>query len=281
MTGYQPKIVSFLCNWCSYAGADLAGNQHKDVPANVRIIRVMCSGRVDPQFVLKAFKEGADGVMVLGCHPGDCHYKEGNYKTLRRIRLFEKLLTQFGIDKDRFKLDWVSASEGEKFSKVTREMVDKVRQLGKFTDREDIIVNDTKKIVVDFQPKIVSFLCNWCSYAGADLAGNQHKDVPPNVKIVRVMCSGRVDPQFVLKAFKEGADGVMVLGCHPGDCHYKEGNYKTLRRIRLFEKLLTQFGIDRDRFKLDWVSASEGEKFSRVTREMVDKVKQLGPFMVL
>ena len=130
MNNFEPKIVGFLCNWCSYAGADSAGGQHKDVPANLRVIRVMCSGRVDPQFVLKAFKEGADGVMVLGCHPGDCHYKAGNYKTLRRMKLFEKLLEQFGIEKERFRLDWVSAAEAAKFSKVTAEMAETVRKLG-------------------------------------------------------------------------------------------------------------------------------------------------------
>lgn len=127
---FEPTIIGFLCNWCSYAGADLAGGQHKEVPANLRVIRVMCSGRVDPQFVLKAFQEGADGVMVLGCHPGDCHYKEGNYKALRRMKLLEDLLLQFGIEKERFRLDWVSASEGEKFSRVTTEMVETVRKLG-------------------------------------------------------------------------------------------------------------------------------------------------------
>ena len=130
MNDFEPKVVSFLCNWCSYAGADSAGGRHLDVPANLTVVKVMCSGRVDPQFVLKAFSEGADGVLVLGCHPGDCHYKEGNYKALRRMKLFEKLLAQFGIEKERFKLDWVSASEGEKFSKVTKEFVEDVRKLG-------------------------------------------------------------------------------------------------------------------------------------------------------
>jgi len=130
MNNFEPKVVSFLCNWCSYAGADSAGGRHLDVPANLTVVKVMCSGRVDPQFVLKAFSEGADGVLVLGCHPGDCHYKEGNYKALRRMKLFEKLLAQFGIEKERFKLDWVSASEGEKFSKVTKEFVEDVRKLG-------------------------------------------------------------------------------------------------------------------------------------------------------
>ncbi|OGS22230.1 MAG: methyl-viologen-reducing hydrogenase subunit delta [Elusimicrobia bacterium RIFOXYB2_FULL_50_12] len=128
--GFEPKIVAFLCNWCSYEGADSAGGQRRDVPANIRVIRVMCSGRVDPQFVMKAFSEGADGVMILGCHPGDCHYKEGNYKALRRARALEKLLQQFGIEKERFQLDWVSASEGEKFARITSVMVGQVRKLG-------------------------------------------------------------------------------------------------------------------------------------------------------
>jgi F420-non-reducing hydrogenase iron-sulfur subunit len=128
-----------------------------------------------------------------------------------------------------------------------------------------------------FEPKIVAFLCNWCSYAGADGAGSAHKDVPPNLKTVRIMCSGRVDPQFVLKAFREGADGVMVLGCHPGDCHYKEGNYKTLRRMKLLAKMLGEYGIEPERFQLDWVSAGEAEKFSAVTTAMVEKVRKLGP----
>jgi len=135
-------------------------------------------------------------------------------------------------------------------------------------------------VIDNFEPRIVGFLCNWCSYAGADQAGNQHKEVPPNLKIVRVMCSGRVDPQHVVKAFQSGADGVMVLGCHTGDCHYKGGNYKALRRMKLLEKLLHELGIEKDRFKLDWVSASEGDKFSRVTIEMVEKVKKLGPLTI-
>ena len=135
MNDFEPKVISFLCNWCSYAGADSAGGRHLEVPANVTVVKVMCSGRVDPQFVLKAFGEGADGVLVLGCHPGDCHYKEGNYKALRRLKLFEKLLSQFGIEKERFKLDWVSASEGEKFSKVTKEFVENVRKLGPLSSK--------------------------------------------------------------------------------------------------------------------------------------------------
>jgi len=127
---FEPKIVGFLCNWCSYTGADLAGVSRIKWPANVRPIRVMCSGRIDPTFIVKAFREGADGVLVSGCHPGDCHYYEGNYKALRRIRLLRRVLEQFGIHPDRLKLTWVSAAEGELWAKVTKEITETVRQLG-------------------------------------------------------------------------------------------------------------------------------------------------------
>ncbi|MGD9345792.1 MAG: hydrogenase iron-sulfur subunit [Candidatus Aminicenantes bacterium] len=127
---YDPKLVGFLCTWCSYTGADLAGTARMTYAPNMRIIRVMCSGRVDPQFVLKAFKEGADGVLISGCHPGDCHYQEGNYKALRRHRLLIKMLEQLGIEKERFRLEWVSAAEGAKFQKVCDEFTEEIRQLG-------------------------------------------------------------------------------------------------------------------------------------------------------
>ncbi len=135
---FEPKILGFLCNWCSYTGADAAGDQHKEVPSNVRVIRVMCSGRVDPQFILKAFAEGADGVMVLGCHPGDCHYSDGNQKTLRRMAMLHRMLKQYGIEEGRFVLDWVSASEADKFARVTHEMVERVRELGPLHPAADI-----------------------------------------------------------------------------------------------------------------------------------------------
>jgi F420-non-reducing hydrogenase iron-sulfur subunit len=135
--------------------------------------------------------------------------------------------------------------------------------------------------IKEFEPKIVGFLCNWCSYAGADAAGSARKTYPPNVGVIRVMCSGRVDPQFVLKAFQYGADGVMILGCHPGDCHYKEGNYKALRRFHLLKKMLSQFGIDEKRLRLDCVSASEADKFVETINDMVKTVKALGPLRVL
>jgi F420-non-reducing hydrogenase iron-sulfur subunit len=128
-----------------------------------------------------------------------------------------------------------------------------------------------------FEPKILAFLCNWCSYSGADAAGRAQKELSPNVKIVRVMCSGRVDPQLVVTAFREGADGVLVLGCHPGDCHYKTGNYKALRRMTLLRRLLAQMGVAEDRLRLDWVSASEAERFARVTLDMVARIRALGP----
>jgi F420-non-reducing hydrogenase iron-sulfur subunit len=129
----------------------------------------------------------------------------------------------------------------------------------------------------DFEPKIVAFLCNWCSYEGADSAGRAQMDYPPNVRVLRVMCSGRIDPQFVLSAFKEGADGVMIMGCHPGDCHYKEGNFKALKKYSLLKKVLAEMGIPEARIRMDWVSASEAEKFVRIIKEMVDKMKELGP----
>ncbi len=129
----------------------------------------------------------------------------------------------------------------------------------------------------EFEPKIVGFLCTWCSYTGADMAGTSRMKYPPNILIVRVMCSGRVDPTFVLKAFREGADGVLIAGCHPGDCHYVNGNMKTMRRYPLLVKLLESFGIENKRIRLEWVSAAEGEKFSNVVKDFTSVVKKLGP----
>lgn len=129
-----------------------------------------------------------------------------------------------------------------------------------------------------FEPKIIGFLCNWCSYAGADLAGVSRIQYPPNIRIIRVMCSGRIDPAFVLEAFKDGADGVLVAGCHlPSDCHYISGNFKALRRITLLKEILQGFGIEPERLRLEWISASEGDKFAAVVRDMVETVKKLGP----
>ncbi|KAF0221565.1 MAG: hydrogenase iron-sulfur subunit [Geobacteraceae bacterium] len=136
------------------------------------------------------------------------------------------------------------------------------------------------KKTAGFEPKIVGFLCNWCSYAGADKAGTAQTPYPPNVHVVKVMCSGRVDPQFVMEAYENGADGVIILACHPGDCHYKEGNYRAVQRNRILKQLLSQFGIEEERCRLDYVSAGEGEKFVRVITEMVESVKRLGPLSV-
>ena len=127
---YEPTIVAFLCNWCSYTGADLAGTSRMKYASNVRIIRVMCSGRVDPTFVLSAFKEGADGVLICGCHPGDCHYHEGNYKCLRRYHLLQKYIQQMGLDKDRLRLEWISASEGRQFAELVDSYTETVKDLG-------------------------------------------------------------------------------------------------------------------------------------------------------
>jgi F420-non-reducing hydrogenase iron-sulfur subunit len=129
-----------------------------------------------------------------------------------------------------------------------------------------------------FEPRIIGFLCNWCSYAGADLAGVSRIQYPPNIRIIRVMCSGRIDPAFVLEAFKDGADGVLVAGCHlPSDCHYISGNFKAMRRINLLRRVLKDFGIEPERLRLEWISASEGDKFAAVVRSMVEDLKKLGP----
>jgi F420-non-reducing hydrogenase iron-sulfur subunit len=127
------------------------------------------------------------------------------------------------------------------------------------------------------EPTIMGFLCQWCSYTGADLAGTSRMQYPANVRISRLMCSGRVDPTFVVQALADGADGVLIAGCHPGDCHYNEGNYRAMRRYPLLLKLLDQFGIHKDRVRLEWISASEGEKFARVVAEMTERLKELGP----
>lgn len=129
-----------------------------------------------------------------------------------------------------------------------------------------------------FEPRIIAFLCNWCTYAAADAAGISRMQQPLNVDVIRVLCTGRIDPSFVLKAFLEGADGVIVSGCHPpGDCHYGEGNYKAFRRMPLLERLLQEYGIEKERFHWGWISAAEAPKWAQLTREFTSRVKQLGP----
>jgi F420-non-reducing hydrogenase iron-sulfur subunit len=129
----------------------------------------------------------------------------------------------------------------------------------------------------EFEPNIVAFLCNWCSYAGADLAGTSRIGYPPNVKIIRVMCSGRVNPMFVVNALQQGADGVLIGGCHPGDCHYVQGNYLARRRITVLKKLLEHLGIEEQRVRMTWVSAAEGKKFADIVKEVTEDIKKLGP----
>lgn len=129
----------------------------------------------------------------------------------------------------------------------------------------------------DWHPRIVAFFCTWCTYTAADLAGVSRMKYAPYVRIIRFMCSGRVDPQFIMDAFAKGADGVLIGGCHPGDCHYLEGNYRALRRFRLLKRMLRDLGIEDDRLRLEWISASEGEKVKTVINDMVEKVQALGP----
>ena len=130
-----------------------------------------------------------------------------------------------------------------------------------------------------FEPVIIGFCCNWCSYAGADLAGVSRQQYPPNLRIIRVMCSGMVHPNLIIDALTKGADGVLICGCHPGDCHYLEGNLKAENRKEAIELLLEDFGIEPERFRLEWVSASEGPRFAEVIREMTETVRALGPSM--
>jgi F420-non-reducing hydrogenase iron-sulfur subunit len=143
---------------------------------------------------------------------------------------------------------------------------------------EENLNEEPGKVAKAWEPKIIGFLCNWCTYAGADLAGSSRLKYAPNMRVVRVPCSGRVDPQFVLKAFERGYDGVLVSGCHPGDCHYSKGNYYARRRIMLLKSFLEFVGIEPERFHFDWISAAEGQKFAEVVTNFTEQVKKAGPF---
>ena len=134
---FEPKIIAFLCTWCSYTGADLAGTSRKSSPWNIRAIRTPCSGRVPPELLIRAFDEGADGVIVLGCHLGECHYDTGNHRTAKRIPVLHSLMTFVGLEPERLRLDWVSASEGDRFAKIMTEFTESVRALGPSTWQED------------------------------------------------------------------------------------------------------------------------------------------------
>lgn len=141
---------------------------------------------------------------------------------------------------------------------------------------------DAERMAQDaFEPKIIAFLCNWCSYAGADLAGTSRMKYAPNIRIIKVPCTGRIDPLFILKAFEVGADGVLVSGCHPNDCHYRSGNFLARRRWMVFKDMLEFVGIEQGRIHFSWVSAAEGNKFVEVVNKVTNEVKKLGPFKKL
>ncbi len=138
-------------------------------------------------------------------------------------------------------------------------------------------MSDEKRTEGNFEPKIVGFLCYWCSYTAADLAGVSRMKYPPNLRVIRVMCSSRVDPVFIIKALLDGADGVLVAGCHPGDCHYQKGNYYARRKVALTKKILESLGLEPERVKLSWIAASEGPKFVQVAKEFTEEIRKLGP----
>jgi F420-non-reducing hydrogenase iron-sulfur subunit len=152
---YEPVIIGFLCNWCSYRAADLAGTARLHYAPNMRPIRVMCSGRVEPDLVLKAFREGADGVLIAGCHPGECHYTEGNLKTLRRFLLLKRMLSQFGIENERLQLVWASASEGSLLADTVNKMTEELRALGPLRWRE-MVIRGNGHVVVEAEPDVVA-----------------------------------------------------------------------------------------------------------------------------
>lgn len=141
-----------------------------------------------------------------------------------------------------------------------------------------LIMSENKTNNEAFEPKVVAFVCNWCTYLGADLAGTNRLEYPANIRIIRLPCTGRIDFNLIIKAFEVGADSVLVSGCHPGDCHYSAGNYHARRRWILFRELLDTIGIDMERIHFSWISAAEGKKFQEFVTEIVDKTKQLGPY---
>jgi len=129
----------------------------------------------------------------------------------------------------------------------------------------------------NWEPKIVGFLCNWCCYAGADMAGTSRMQYPPNIRVIRVMCSSRINAEMIIKAFQSGADAVFIGGCHPGDCHYVDGNYRTKKRVDVLKRLIGYVGIDPKRLRLEWISAAEGEEFAETMRNFTEDVRKLGP----
>jgi len=148
---FEPKIIAFVCTWCTYAGADLAGTSRMQYPANVRVLKFPCTGRIDPVFILKAFQQGADGVLVSGCHPGDCHYISGNFHARRRFAVFRRLLDFMGVDLDRLQFSWVSAAEGGKWVEVVTELTERVRSLGPMREFRDLALEEHWSGAVDTQ----------------------------------------------------------------------------------------------------------------------------------
>ncbi len=142
---------------------------------------------------------------------------------------------------------------------------------------QDLNISNNTQESGEFKPRIAAFFCNWCTYTASDLAGVSRLKYPASIRVIRIMCSGRLDPQFVVEAYAEGADAVLIGGCHPGDCHYATGNYKCLRRYHILQKYLQQMGIEAERLRLEWISASEGKKLAEVVNEMTDTIKKLGP----
>jgi F420-non-reducing hydrogenase iron-sulfur subunit len=176
--------------------------------------------------------------------------------------------------------DTKSDTEIEKINDVCTACSAETHDINEAIETNVSIIDDKgedKVAIGSFEPRLLAFCCNWCSYAGADLAGVSRLQYPPNIRIIRVMCSGRIEPQFVLRALELGADGVMVAGCHPGDCHYISGNIKAEARMKMLNKLLEIMGIDTRRVRLEWISASEGPKFANTIKEFVAELKELGP----
>jgi len=169
-----PKIITFCCNWCAYPGADLAGISHFKYPGNTRIIRVMCSGRVDPGLVLEAFISGADGVMVMGCHPGECHYEHGNFEAERRIKLLQYLFNKYGLGAERLRIEWIAASEGMKFAEVTADFVETVREIGPFQDKAKEILDAIKDTFYGERLRLALGAANRALSSGAD--GEKYED---------------------------------------------------------------------------------------------------------
>jgi len=145
------------------------------------------------------------------------------------------------------------------------------------TGRVRVGVIKRRETMAEYEPTIIAFVCNWCTYTAADLAGTSRLIYPPNVRLIRMMCTGMVDPKYVIKALLEGADAVLISGCHPGDCHYINGNFKARRRVKLLKEILPRFGMDDRRLRLTWIGASEGVDFAKTIREMVAEIKALGP----